>query len=94
MAELATDVDLDRFVKLAKGAEGFDVTLDLCRIKCPVLAISSADDRIVDPTSSARIAAGVFMNEHSRSFMYDDCGHAAYDIAPDYRVRIMEFLNT
>ena len=88
-AETVTDEDLNRFVILAEGLRGFDVEAELDKIACPVLVLGSTDDRVLGGEASARIAERV---KDGELYMYDGYGHAVYDLAPDYKERMLRFL--
>ncbi len=88
-AESVTDEDLRRFVILAEGMKGFDVSGRLPEIACPVLVLGSEDDQVLGADASRRIADLV---TECQLYMYDGYGHAAYDTAPDYRERMLRFL--
>ena len=84
--------DLDRFVILAEGMKGFDVSADLVKITCPVLVLGSSDDRVLGPDASAQITDLLNKDTRHELYMYSGYGHAAYDIAPDYKKRMLNFL--
>ena len=90
-ARTIRDEDLKRFVILAKGTEGFNVTEQLKKIECPVLILGSNDDRVLGGEASLRIKQELCDREDVECFMYDGYGHAAYDTAPDYKERLMKF---
>lgn len=91
-AKRVTDEDLDRFIILAEGMKGFDVTDDLERISCPVFAVGSKDDRILGAEATMQIAERLDEREGFSLHMYDGYGHAAYDTAPDFKERVLNFL--
>ena len=91
-AETVTDLDLARFAILAEGCRGFDVTEDLPRIQCPVLAIGVAEDAVLDADATMEIAEALDDRVDFRLYMYTGFGHAAFDTAPDYRSRVLRFL--
>ncbi len=91
-AETVTDNDLKRFVILAEGTRGFNITKDLVRIKCPVLAIGVFEDAVLDSDATMEIAEILDERKDFKLYMYIGFGHAAFDTAPDYRDRIMQFL--
>jgi pimeloyl-ACP methyl ester carboxylesterase len=90
-AKMAADRDLERFVILAEGTEGFDIREDLKHIKCPVLITGSLDDAVLGPESSPRIADALNGVTDTELYMYDGYGHDSFDTAPDYRDRLTEF---
>ena len=78
---------------LAKGMEGFDITDRLREIACPVLVLGSADDGVLGAGASEQIAQLLGSRENCELHMYSGYGHAAYDLAPDYKERILRFLS-
>lgn len=91
-AKSVTPEDLKRFITVSEGMRGFDVTGDLQKIKCPVLVIGSNDDRVLGGEASVQIMGSLKGRPDCELFMYDGYGHAAYDLAPDYRERMLKFL--
>ena len=92
-AAATTDAELDRFVILAEGARGFDVTEALPRIACPVLAVGVFEDSVLDSAATMEIAEKLDHRPDFRLYMYTGFGHAAFDTAPDYRERILNFFS-
>ena len=88
-ATSVTDEDLRRFVVLAEGMNGFDILHDLERICCPVLVIGSEDDLVLGSEPSLQIAERI---KNAKLYLYDGYGHAAFDLAPDYKIRMLRFL--
>ncbi len=93
-AETVTDEDLARFIILAEGTRGFNVVPELDRIRCPVLALGVYEDRVLDSDATMEIAEKLDARPDFRLYMYIGYGHAAFDTAPDYRERILRFLNS
>ena len=91
-AQTVTEAELDRFVTLARGTRGFDVTDRLDRIRCGVLIIGVYEDAVLDSDATMEIAERLDDRPDFRLYMYVGYGHAAYDTAPDYRDRIRRFL--
>lgn len=91
VAKTVTEEDMSRFVILAEGMKGFDVTADLNKITCPVLVIGSSDDRVLGSEASELIAECMKGKDGFEIYMYEGFGHAAYDTAPDYKDRLMKF---
>ena len=86
-----TAEEFERFVTLAEGMRGFDITGDIGKIDCPVLVLGDKTDKVVGAAASEKIAELLADNDCTL-YMYDGYGHAAYDMAPDYKERILEFL--
>ena len=94
-AQTVTDEDLQRFVVLAEGMRGFDATDDLANIACPVLVLGAEDDQVLGPAASIKIAETLTAQGGQASLhQYDGYGHAAYDTAPDYRERLLQFFTS
>ena len=92
MGKVITDEELERFIIIASGCKGFDFTGRLGDIKCPVLVLGAADDRVLGSDAAGRLAAAFAGRSDCDSYIYDGYGHAAFDMAPDYRQRMMEFI--
>lgn len=83
--------DYERFIICAKALEDFDIRNELGKIGCPTLIISSATDQVLDPSSSHELHE---MIKGSELHVYEGYGHAAYDLAPDYKQRIIAFFDS
>ena len=90
-AATVTDTDLERFIILAEGTKDFNVVEDLSRIQCPVLAVGVYEDAVLDSDATMEIAENLDFRADFRLYMYTGFGHAAFDTAPDYRKRLLEF---
>ena len=90
-AETVSEEDLERFVILAEGIRSFDITEELDRIACPVLVLGSKDDRVLGGEASELIAEKLGEEADCELVLYDGYGHAAYDLAPDYKERLLNF---
>jgi pimeloyl-ACP methyl ester carboxylesterase len=91
LAETVTDEDLSRFIILAEGIRGFNVVDELPKIRCPVLAIGVYEDAVVGADATMEIAEKLEFRPDAHLYMYIGYGHAAYDTAPDYRKRLLNF---
>ena len=91
-AKTVTETDLDRFIILAKSMRNFDVTQTLEKISCPVLVTGDSEDRLLGAESVDQIAKIMKRNVGVESYLYHGYGHAVYDLAPDYKERILHFL--
>ena len=89
--ESVTEAEFDRFIILAEGTKGFNVADQLHRIQCPVLAIGVVEDAVLDSDATMEIAEKLDERQDFRLYMYIGYGHAAFDTAPDYRVRMRSF---
>jgi len=89
--ESVTEEELRRFITLAKGIEGFDVSDRVAEISCPVLAIGVYEDAVLDSDATMEIAEKLDPRPDFRLYLYMGYGHAAFDTAPDYRDRMRKF---
>lgn len=92
MAQAVTEEELARFVILAEGTLGFDAEDRLENIACPVLVLGAADDRVLGPDAANALAEKLGGKPGFQLYMYDGYGHAAFDTAPDYKARMLQFL--
>ena len=88
------DEELSNFAVLMRSMRGFDVTAELPKISCPVLAIGSHDDRIFGADGTLQIGECLCGRPDFEMHLYDGYGHAAYDTAPDYKDRLLRFLKS
>ncbi len=87
-----TDEDLERFVILAGSFAGFDISARIKDISCPVLVIGAKDDNVLGGEASEKLYEQLKDRPDCRLHMYDGFGHAAYDLAPDYKEIMLGFL--
>ena len=79
----------ERFIRLAKACLTCETYDALDQIRCPVLVLGGREDRIVTARASEEITERLGCAIH----LYDGLGHSAYEEAPDFNRRILEFLN-
>jgi pimeloyl-ACP methyl ester carboxylesterase len=82
-----TEEDLKRFVIMAGGTENFSVYDELNKITCPVLILGSEKDTVLDVRNMKETAEIL----GCEIFLYEGYSHAVYDLAPDFKDRIMSF---
>lgn len=87
-AKTVTARELGRFAALAEAVRGFDAAASLGTISCPTLVVGSRDDRVFGDGAAAEIAEAI---PGAELYLYDACGHALYDTAPDFGARMLEF---
>ena len=90
-AKTVTAEELSRFAILARGTEGFDASDEVPAIRCPVLALTASDDRVLGPDTAAEFERLFGGRVDFSLHVYEGYGHAAYDTAPDYRERLYRF---
>lgn len=81
--------DLRRFLIQADACTRHDSYAELGKIVCPTLVIGGACDKIVGTAASPELAANIAKSE---LFLYQDLGHAAYEEAGDFPMRVLRFL--
>ncbi len=89
MAKTVGSDELARFVTLAETMKGYDIAGRLDSITCPVLVIGDRDDLVMGPDASAEIYEHFKDRPDCALYMYEGYGHAVYDLAPDYRDRMV-----
>lgn len=92
MGQNTTDEEFRRFAILARMFKGLDITENLTHIQCPVLVLSAANDQVFAKECFLQIIEKLKGNKRLSYHLYDEYGHAAYDMAPDYKQRIYEFV--
>ena len=83
----ATEEDIHRFLILAKGCRGFDVTDKLHKIKCPVRVVATKADKVFDFEETVLIPKLI----KAELYVYENYGHTVCDEAPDFQQRLLEF---
>jgi len=79
--------DVKRFITLVKACLTCDTYEELDKIKCPVLVLGGAKDKIVTAHASKEIAEKL----GCEIYMYEELGHAAYEEAGDFNQRVYDF---
>lgn len=90
--ESVVEEEFARFVILAAGIRGFDVLEELTKISCPVLVIGARDDAVLGVEATEEIMRKIGPRPDAQMHLYDGYGHVCYDLAPDCRERILQFL--
>ena len=79
-----------RFIRQSQAILKFDMYMQLDKIKCPVLVIAGAQDKVTSVQASQEIADRL----NCDIYIYENYGHAVYDEqARDFNERIYKFLN-
>ena len=86
-----TPADLERFRILAAGTKGFDLRGGLSAIRCPALVLGAEDDGVLGPDAAGELFAEFAGNPAAALHTFRGYGHAAYDLAPDYKERLLRF---
>lgn len=87
MEKSTTKEDLDRFVTLAEGTRNFSVYDKLDKITCPVLILGSKNDTVLHVDNMIDTADKL----GCEIYLYEGYSHAVYDLAPDFKERIIGF---
>ena len=86
-----TDEDLSKFIILARSIRDFNISDELSKINCPVLALGVYEDAVLDSDATMEIAENLDDKPDFSLYMYKGYGHAAFDTAPDYKKRVLDF---
>lgn len=81
--------DFSRFLIQANSCIRHSAYHELDKIECPTLIIGGDSDKIVGTNSSVEIAEKIRNND---LFIYKGLGHATYEEAKDFNVRVLDFL--
>ena len=87
LALLQKPKDPRRFASLAKACLTCDTYRQLENIRCPVLVLGGAEDKIVTAEASREMAEKL----HCELYLYENLGHAAYEEAADFNRRVLDF---
>lgn len=90
-AKAATPEELSRFAVFVRAMDGFDVSQSLGSLSCPVLLLASSDDGVFGKEDFELMKNGLKEIRGFAFHLYDSYGHAAYDLAPDYKERLLRF---
>ena len=91
-AKTVTEAELKKFVILAEGIKGFDITEKLSGIRCPVYAAGDRQDRVLGGDAVKAITEQLSQAAAVEYHETDGYGHALYDADPDFVKNMLEFL--
>lgn len=80
--------DRQRFITLAEACLTCSSYEELDKISCPVFVIAARQDKIVGAEAGEEIASKL----GCPVYVYEELGHAAYEEAPDFNKRVLNFL--
>lgn len=80
--------DMGRFAILARACLTCNTYQNLEKIQCPVFVIGAKKDLVLTGEASEEIAEKL----GCECYMYEELGHSAYEEAPDFNRRVLEFL--
>lgn len=83
-----TAEELSRFVIMASSMKDLDIREEIKNIACPVLIIGAQDDEVLGSEACGKLADCL---TDAALYVYNGYGHAAFDMAPDYKERIYRF---
>lgn len=78
---------MDRFAILARACLSCHTYDDLTNIQCPVFVIGGGKDKVLSGEASVEIAEKL----GCPMYLYPDLGHSAYEEAPDFNQRVLDF---
>lgn len=77
-----------RFLTLAEACLTCNTYERIPELRCPVLVLGGGEDKVVTPEATREIAEQL----GCEPVMYEKYGHSAYEEAPDFNKRVLEFL--
>ena len=86
-----TEDDLRRFIIQTEAIDGYNITDELDRIKCPAFVIGVEGDKLLSADHSRYIAERLGCPLYLYGSEY---GHCAFDEAPDYKQRMLDYLQS
>ena len=87
LAEMVTDSELERFIAVADGIAEFDNSPHTKDIRCPVLVIGGAKDKLI----SQELLPALAQAANAGLYVYEDGVHSVYDEMPDFKQRVLDF---
>ncbi|MBR5336878.1 MAG: alpha/beta hydrolase [Lachnospiraceae bacterium] len=94
MAAAVSEDELKRFIILGEGMEGFKIKDRLEQIRCPLMVVGDSDDRVLGTEATEEIIRIMKEKPGFASHIYDGYGHAVFDLAPDFKERVLQFLRS
>lgn len=91
MNDHVSERDIGRFILQTEAINGFDVYDELDRIACPTLVIGVKGDKVLPSEHSKKIAEKLSCELYLYGSEY---GHCAFDEAPDYKQRLLDFYHS
>ena len=89
MEKDGTPEEMERFAVLMNSCMTFESKDEIGNIRCPVLAVGSKCDRVLTDAGVTELGSTL----GCETYLYDGYSHAFYDEAPDFRDRMMKFLD-
>jgi pimeloyl-ACP methyl ester carboxylesterase len=91
LSKVGKPKDFNRFLIQANSCIQHNAYNELDRIKCPTLVVGGDCDKIVGLNSSEEIAERI---NNSQLIIYKGLGHATYEEAKDFNVKVLAFLHS
>lgn len=91
LSETVSEAELDRFITLAEGTRGFDITAQAKKIKCPVFCAFDKNDDVLGAEAGYEISDLFAECSGFEASVTEGFGHAVYDTAPDFALNIYKF---
>lgn len=90
LSKMSKPKDSGRFIALAQACLTCSSYPELHRIVCPTLVLGGKQDRVLTGHASQEIAESL----GCEIYLYEGLGHAAYDEAPDFSQRVLDFFRS
>jgi len=89
LSRVGNPKDFSRFLIQANSCIHHSAYHELDKIECPTLIVGGDSDKVAGPNSSVEIASRI---RNSELFIYKGLGHAVYEEAKDFNVRVLNYL--
>lgn len=90
LSKMSKPKDSGRFIALAQACLTCNSYPELNQIACPVLVLGGGRDLVLTGRASQEIAESL----GCEIYLYEGLGHAAYDEAPDFNRRVLDFFRS
>ena len=90
LSKTITKNDLEGFIRIAEATKNYNISKQLDNIKCKTYLIGSKDDKVFDYNMMVEMSNRI---KNSKIYLYDTYGHAVFDMAPDFKERLLKYLD-
>ena len=92
-SKTVTENDINNFIIFASSLPNFSIIDNIKNIRIPFLMVSSSSDTLLTIKPLLEVKEKVNNKPNFSFYIYNDYGHALYDLAPDFKKIMLEFFN-
>lgn len=85
--------DINKFIIFASSLPNFSIIDNIKNIRIPFLMVNSSSDTLLTIKPLLEVKEKVNNKPNFSFYIYNDYGHALYDLAPDFKKIMLEFFN-